>query len=254
MTPAGPRSGFSVRPDDWLTGLLGRPALSVAVAAESWPAGDWESRLTAEPLFATAKLPVSETAAAGVLQGLGFRIVDAALSFTAPTIAAAGDDPRVRFAKPADRDAVIRIAAGRLTFSRFHLDPDFPRALAGQLKSAWAGNFFAGRRGDGMVVAECKGRVVGFLLLIWVGTRLVIDLIAIAADAARQGLARALIGFAAGNGTGDGRRADGYSVGTQAANIGAVRLYESLGFRLAQASFVLHHHGRGGRYPEEIRL
>lgn len=62
-----------------------------------------------------------------------------------------------------------------------------------------------------------------------------------------------MVAYAARHGTGDGRRAEGYGVGTQAANVAAVRLYESLGFRLSQASFVLHHHGRGGSYPEELR-
>jgi len=252
MSPAGTRSGFSARPDAWLTGLLGRPALSIVVANAY--ACDWQHRLKVEPLFATAKLSVRDIASVGALQDLGFRVVDAALSFTATELVAAKADPRVRFAIAADRDTVVRIAADRLTYSRFHLDPNFPRPLARQLKGAWAGNFFEGRRGDGMVVAERDGRVVGFLLLLWAAGRLVVDLIAVAADAARQGLARALIGFAARNGTGDGRRADGYSVGTQAANVEAVRLYESLGFRLAQASFVLHHHGQGGHYPEEIQL
>ena len=44
------------------------------------------------------------------------------------------------------------------------------------------------------------------------------------------------------------RRPRGLRVGTQAANTPSVRLYESLGFRLSQAQFVLHHHGRGGPY------
>lgn len=82
---------------------------------------------------------------------------------------------------------------------------------------------------------------------------LVIDLIAVAPQVARQGLAQEMIAFIAANGTGDGHRPSGLRVGTQAANTPSVRLYESLGFRLVKAQFVLHHHGRGGSYPASPR-
>lgn len=240
-------AGLTADPDLWLTGILGRPALRLARA--DVPSNEWKSRLKSDDLFVTAKLPADRTADMDLLQDLGFRNINAALTFEAARIATAAADPRVRFARPDDRAAITRLAGHCFVFSRFHLDPTIPKSLADTVKASWAANFFTGQRGDGMVMAEQDGRVAGFLQLLWAGSVLVIDLIAVAPQAARQGLARAMIGFAAAKGTGDGRQPSGFRVGTQAANVPSVRLYESLGFRFTQAQFVLHHHGRSGSYP-----
>lgn len=241
-------TGFTAHSDDWLGRLLGRPTLRLD-RADSGDAG-WAGRLDREDLFVTAKVPAQDVAAIGVLESIGFRVIDTALTFETSAITAPADS-RARLARPEDRDAVASLAGRAFRFSRFHLDPAVPRALADRVKASWAANFFAGARGDAMVVAEHRGAVVGFLqLLRGKAGDLVIDLIAVAPEAARQGIARAMIGFAA-QGAG-GARPTGWRVGTQAANIASVRLYESLGFRLSQAQFVLHHHGRGGPYPEAM--
>ena len=241
------RHGFTVHPDTWLTGILGRPAFRVD--AVDMPSSGWITRLKSEDLFVTAKLGAAQVVDGGLLQDLGFRTIDAALTFDASALTAPVTDPRVRFARAEDRAAVAELAGSAFVFSRFHLDPAIPTWLANRVKAAWAESFFAGKRGDGMVVAEHAGVVAGFLQLLWSpGDVLTIDLIAVAPRSVRSGLARAMIGFAAVNGVGDRRRPSGFRVGTQAANTPSVRLYESLGFRLSQAQFVLHHHGRGGPY------
>jgi ribosomal protein S18 acetylase RimI-like enzyme len=241
------RRGFTVHPDAWLTDVLDRPAFRV-VAVDT-PSSAWKNRLQSDDLFLTAKLGADQVAEAGLLQDLGFRTIDAALTFEASVLTAPAADSRVRYARAEDRAAVAQLAGSAFVFSRFHLDPAIPTWLAHRVKAAWAENFFAGKRGDGMVVAEHAGVVTGFLQLLWSpGDVLVIDLIAVAPRSARSGLARAMIGFAAVNGVGDQRRPHGFRVGTQAANTPSVRLYESLGFRFSQAQFVLHHHGRSGRY------
>ena len=241
------RRDFTVHPDPWLTGILDRPAFRVDGADA--PSSGWMARLKSDDLFVTAKVGADQVAESSLLQDLGFRTIDAALTFEASALTAPAGDPRVRFARAEDRVAVEQLAGSAFVFSRFHLDPAIPTWLAHRVKAAWAGNFFAGKRGDGMVVAEHAGVVAGFLQLLWSpGDVLTIDLIAVAPGSARSGLARAMIGFAAVNGVGDQRRPRGFRVGTQAANTPSVRLYESLGFRLSQAQFVLHHHGRGGPY------
>ena len=241
------RRGFTVHPDAWLAGILDRPAFRVD--GVDTPSSGWKTRLRSDDLFVTAKLGADRVADASLLQDLGFRTIDAALTFEASAVTAPAVDPRVRFARAGDRAAVAQLAGSAFVFSRFHLDPAIPTWLAHRVKAAWADNFFAGKRGDGMVVAEHAGVVAGFLQLLWSPSDvLTIDLIAVAPRSARSGLARAMIGFAAVNGVGDRRRPRGFRVGTQAANIPSVRLYESLGFRLSQAQFVLHHHGRGGPY------
>jgi GNAT superfamily N-acetyltransferase len=244
------RRGFTAQPDPWLAGILGRPAFNVNTAEQ--PSSGWKTRLRSEDLLVTAKLGTDQVAQASLLQDLGFRTVDTALTFDAPGLTAPAADTRVRFARPEDRAAVTQIAGSAFVCSRFHLDPAIPNRLADRVKAVWADNFFAGQRGDAMVVAEHAGAVAGFLqLLVSRDGALVIDLIAVAPQAARNGLARAMVGFAAANGVGDRRPPRGFRVGTQAANTPSVRLYESLGFRLAAAQFVLHHHGRGGPYLPE---
>jgi ribosomal protein S18 acetylase RimI-like enzyme len=232
--------------DPWLSEFLQRPALRLTDLSAR---PDLKGLLVEKPLFVTAKCPVAETASVGQLEDAGFRVIDAALTFDAEKLRADASGKAVRFATPHDRAAVRAIAGRAFRYSRFHLDPALPDTIAHRIKAAWADNFFSGQRGDGMVVAEAGSKVAGFLQLLWVGDALVIDLIAVAPETARTGLASAMIGFAAVNGTGDGRRPSSFKVGTQAANTASCRLYENLGFRLCASAFVLHHHGSSGGYP-----
>jgi ribosomal protein S18 acetylase RimI-like enzyme len=128
-----------------------------------------------------------------------------------------------------------------------------PTLIANKIKASWASNFFDGARGDAMVIAEAEGHIVGFLQLLRARAgALTIDLIAVAGEHARRGMASAMIDFAWRNGIGDGERPSLLRVGTQAANIGSCRLYESLGFRMCASAVVLHHHGTGGPYPDGV--
>lgn len=232
---------YRLEPDSWLSGILGRPSWN-AVSGGSASAA--LSELKKPGQFASAKVDAADTAAAGELQAHGFRVIDTALTLERENGDALESGSGVRFAAAGDRSAVESIAGSAFKYSRFHLDPAIPKTLADRIKATWAGNWFAGQRGDGMVVAEDGGDVAGFLQLLWnAEDRLIIDLIAVRAQSARKGLARAMIGFAQKRGTGDARHVRVMIVGTQAANVASVRLYESLGFRLRGARFVLHHHG-----------
>lgn len=236
MSGAGDASAPLVA-DPWLGGILGRPAFRLAAPLVS-------PQALAAPVFVTAKVDAARMEQAVALQDIGFRVVDTALTFDAVHLDVPAPDSRVRLAR-SDDETMVRDVAGRaFTFTRFHLDPAMPKVLADRVKAEWAGNFFAGRRGDGMVVAEQDGRVVGFLQLLWDKTgRLVIDLIGVAPEAAGQGLGRAMIGLAQAQGCGDGRLPTGFVVGTQAANVPACRFYQRMGFVLCAAAQVLHHHG-----------
>jgi ribosomal protein S18 acetylase RimI-like enzyme len=235
---------YRLDPDAWLSEILGRPSWTVV----SGGAGSAALGVLSKPgpHFATARVAAADTAGVESLQSAGFCVVDMGLTLDAEHLEASTNPAIVRFAVPDDRARVEAIAGSSFKFSRFHLDPHLPRTLADRVKATWAGNWFRGARGDGMIVAEHpKGSVAGFLQLLWApGERLVIDLIAVEPGSTRKGLARAMIGFAQARGTGDARRPRGMIVGTQAANIASLRLYESLGFRLRDAKFVLHHHGR----------
>lgn len=237
-------TNHALKPDSWLSGIVGYPAWRVE--SPSGGGETWTQLRTGDAVFAYAKLKAGNIPEVSQLADAGFRVVDTALTFDRP-ISGSQLSPRgpgIRFARPEDRDAVARIAGRSFRFSRFHLDPLFPKRLADGIKSSWASNYFAGKRGDGMVVAERDSVVVGFLQLLWTEQGcLVVDLIGLDSAWQGQGIGRDMILYAALYGTGDGRVPAAMSVGTQAANTPSVRLYESLGFRLTSAQYVMHFHG-----------
>jgi len=236
--------------DPWLGTLLGRPALRITKGQSLDAHRAVVRRLTSERVFATAKVPTRDVGRVVELQDLGFRVVDTALIFTRG--AWSGTPERgPRYARPEDRDAVTAIAERAFLYSRFHLDPAIPKAVADRIKAAWAENYFCGARGDAMVTVEIGSQLAGFLQLLRGSNGvLIIDLIAVDPVHARKGLGRSMITFAMSNGLGDGKKPASIVVGTQAANVPSVNLYEGLGFRLNSAQLVLHHHGTGQAYPD----
>jgi ribosomal protein S18 acetylase RimI-like enzyme len=192
--------------------------------------------------FAYARLPTTETRAVGFLEQLGFRVVDTALGFEClASDIIDGTEATARFAVPADRGQIEEIAGTAFRYSRFHLDPAVSMDEANKIKRNWAANFFAGQRGDAMIVGELGGRIAGFLQVLANESFCTIDLIATAQGYERRGIARGMIAFLAKHG--DGRRPPArIAVGTQAANVPSCRLYECSGFRLTKSEFILHYH------------
>ena len=243
MTEASPATirlggrGWALSADSWLASILGRSAYRLRVS-EEFDGNDLTRalRVIENPYFVDVKVPCVAVQRVGALEAAGFRVIDTALQFERadedelPTPAVETD---VRWASPEDGPAVGEIAAG-MDNSRFHLDPDIADAVASSIKREWVLNFFSGTRGDRLIV--CGEKPSGFLLLLS-GSPWVIDLIAVEHSQRRRGAARNMVGFAAGVCGGALR------VGTQASNVAAVRLYESMGFRLVAADQILHLHG-----------
>lgn len=238
--------------DAWLGDQLGRPALRLDLV-EAGDDADLRRRLREDAVFATAKVPVDRIGPLRVLEDAGCRVVDVSLGFEAASDrvvreadAATG---AVRHAVPEDAETVRAIAGRAFRFSRFHLDEAIPAPLADALKASWAANYFAGRRGSALLIAEdTAGTVCGFLQVLEQDETAVIDLIAVSPEAGGQGHGTALVAALARAPLSTGRPPRRLRVGTQAANGPAARFYERLGFRLASATFVLHHHGSGPSY------
>ncbi|MDQ7834246.1 MAG: GNAT family N-acetyltransferase [Humidesulfovibrio sp.] len=235
-------------PDNFLSAVMDRAAfwLATTPSEDQRPAflAACAARLRDPRFFGTAKAPAQDQARLSLLLDAGFRPVDVSLSL-ARVVRTAGEIPPqawpglVRLARPEDEADVRRISATSLTTSRFHQDPAIGLDVAARIKAEWAGNYFCGKRGQTMAVAEKDGRVAGFLLFLYSGQSLIIDLLAVDAPFRRQGAAAAIIAFAEANLPGFTTLA----VGTQAANTGSVRFYESLGLRYTGSSYVLHAHG-----------
>jgi ribosomal protein S18 acetylase RimI-like enzyme len=187
-----------------------------------------------------AKVAVGQVADVAALTARGFRVIDTNVQLERPAGAFPAGARSARHAQPADEAAVRAVAATSFSQTRFHLDPRIGGTDADRVKEQWAGNFFAGKRGEWMIVAEDGGRVAGFLQAFRTANRrLVIDLIGVEPGSRSKGLGRSMIPFAGQACLG---AAAPMIVGTQVANLRSLRLYESLGFRVMGASYVLHLH------------
>jgi ribosomal protein S18 acetylase RimI-like enzyme len=229
-------------PDEWLSARLGKRAFHLnGTPGEPGPwIGEVKQQLAGNPLFADVKVAVDDLHGAARASELGFALVDTNVRLTAARSAIpAADMPAVGFAVPEMADVIGTIAEHAFVYDRFHRDP-LTLPYAGRIKRDWARNFFAGKRGEWMVAASRGGVAIGFLqLLRSAGDELIIDLIAVEAASEGQGIAAAMISFAARNCATAGPMV----VGTQVANTRSIRLYERLGFRLQSAQYVYHHHG-----------
>ena len=234
--------------DEWLSSILQRDAYKLAVNEGviekiSDTASDEADRLRelqSGSVFMFAKIPVASVSACKVLEALGFNLVDTNILFER-SIEAPREltgNSQIRFSLPEDREAVMEVARENFIFSRFHLDPMVPDDAANEIKARWAGNFYAGNRGDYMVVGVVDGVIAGFLQLLKTADgRLIIDLIAADQRYRGRGIGSDMISFAEAQIAGCKK----YVVGTQIANVPSMRLYEKLGFRVSNAQYVFHY-------------
>jgi ribosomal protein S18 acetylase RimI-like enzyme len=232
---------LSLKEDNWLSGRLEKQAFRLDVPAGGILAAELRPTLASinAPCFVYCKVPAAQMRTAHALEGNGFRLVDTLLTLERPMSPPVPGNGNARLSEPEDRLSVTQVARESFSFSRFHADPKIEREVANQIKADWAGNFFSGQRGDAMIVAEAQHRIVGFLQLLIPAQTLIIDLIAVHPSHRRQGYAAAMIACAQRHFS----NLAAIRVGTQAANIPAVRMYERLGFRLMAAHYVLHYHG-----------
>lgn len=234
--------------DEWLSVLLGRRVCRFEttddLVQDPHAVKEAVSLLRQETTFAFAKVRADQLKTVAMLEETGFHLIETNVTLEKPVGKGStySGEIQIRFAKADDEAAVRQLAGKNFVYSRFHVDPRIPKDIADRVKMEWAGNFFRGRRGDSMVVAAGRFGVVGFLQLLDRKESLVIDLIGVDGGARRKGLASRMIAFAEAACTGFQR----LRVGTQAVNIPSLRLYESLGFRMADVQYVLHfHHPKG---------
>lgn len=238
----------AVTEDRWLSTVLGRAVFTVDAGHAAASLDELRRHIAARrrALYA-AKIDTTRIDLVRMLGRLGFYVVDTNLTFarSLAAIPPAGDSGgaevgAVRHDQHAD---VLAIAGAAFRHSRFHLDPAIPRVDADRIKREWVGSYVRGERGEALLTAAVGPKTAGFLALL--GSEFdgapsrTIDLIAVASDWRRRGVARSLVAACIARSHGD---AGTLLVGTQAANLASVRLYESLGFRLAASRYVMHLH------------
>ncbi len=241
---------MEIQEDRWLSARIGRPVFRVEVGDHS---GDCETvarHARGQPATRYyAKVATHHVDLVRQLAAVGFYVVDVNVMFDrnaeAQPQAPRRPEPAVlvREVHSTDHEAVLRIAGSCFRYSRFHLDPGLPTIIADRIKRDWISSYVQHRRGDALLVAERNGRVVGFLAAMIseeakqrIGT---IDLIGVDAGCQRQG-----VGYHLVQGFFDRYRSQcaAFRVGTQAANVPSMRLYEACGFSVWKTTYVLHLH------------
>jgi len=210
-----------------------------------------------EPVMLYARLPADAPCEMKrILVELGFECVEAAVTLEREPLTPA-EHPvcsgayRIRKAKPHDEDSIAILARSLLTTSRFHRDRHLAAREANDIKEAWARNYFRGRRGDGMIVAQdvLSQELAGFLLALRsLDGAMVIDLVAVAERARRCGLCRAMT-FAAQSLFPEARL---IRVGTQGSNEASLQAYRRMGFSVVREETLWHAHRPGAWFEKSI--
>lgn len=245
--------------DRWLSKRFGFPAFRVELPLrESAASGGAQSDVAAlhaelllhRPTFCYAKIEASRVDWVAGLTDIGFRVVEANITFSRkpPFLCDDGglrsDQVQIAPVLPTEHARVLELAESCFHYSRFHLDPCISDVLANQVKREWIQSYLNRERGEVLWGAHLRSEMAGFLAFLRPDKdRGVVDLLGVAPRHRRQGVGRALLRhcFAYCNG-----QNLSMEVGTQASNIPSIRLYEAMGLRAHRSQFVLHYHAAAG--------
>lgn len=198
--------------------------------------------------FFAVKVATDDVAPVETLTRAGFSVADVGVTLAhdgAVTESHPAEGVTVDVAVPGDEDAIVGVAGRCFSYSRFHADRRIGAGRADLVKREWVRNSCRGRAAT-VYVARRAGHVAGFLAVMSRdgGNEAAIDLIGVDEAHQGQGVGRALSARFIREWRG---RTGRLVVGTQAANIPALRLYESLGFRVSETSYALHAHLQNGK-------
>lgn len=224
--------------DAWLTRVVGRPVHRIH---ERCATGDIASHVVGAAggsLF-YVRVPAADTSRVSELSRLGFEVVDCGVTLARDPEPAVEDPACVVDAGAEHAERVAIIGGSAFAMSRFHLDPHMHPGAADAIKREWARNCATGGRGVATLVVLQDGEAAGFLAVLASGGDHVIDLVAVDGRYRGLGLGRSLVqAFIARFGP----RSTQLLVGTQAANVASLRMYESLGFRIHSTHYAMHLH------------
>jgi dTDP-4-amino-4,6-dideoxy-D-galactose acyltransferase len=184
-------------------------------------------------------LAVPEAETMKLAAGAGFRFVDArvTLDYVLPKNPCSESSGCVRTAVSKDIPELQRIASESHHDSRFYVDGNFARPACDELFRIWITKGFENKEGV-VFVAEQDNKPVGYNSIYTSESEGVISLIAIDSSYRGRGLATHLMNRA--EAWFRQHNVERVTVPTQAANIPALRLYESRGFKIAKVEPWFH--------------
>ncbi len=235
---------LEINKDKWLSKILSRPSFNLHLSDKGCSLTTLMSNeLSSSEVFATLKIPTTDLETSAEMQRLGFIHVETSLVFEGLGAKIPPGDCIVRPAVEQDEEAVVKIAETAFSYSRFHLDPYIPNQLANKIKGLWAGNYFRGERGDGMLVAIINNTISGFLqFFINHQSYIVIDLIAVSPEGIGNGFGSQMFAHLINHPTNTGE-SNKVKVGTQACNTASINFYFAAGLNLVSSQNVFHFHG-----------
>jgi len=228
-----------INQDKWLSEIMNKNVFSMNIdlamlCSESFV----KKSLPKTNSFIFCKVPVSKIGSSIFLEKLGFYIVDTQIQMNKKSKAYKKNIKQTRFVSNDDRVRVVEIAKNNFVFSRFHLDPSIDNSMANLIKEKWVDNYFNGLRGDYLIVKDLDSLVIGFLLIIKKGKDFIIDLIAVDSNYQKLGGGSDMILCLESLFDQEAT----IIVGTQAANIPSICLYQKHGFRINNSSYIFHYH------------
>ncbi|MGC9203265.1 MAG: GNAT family N-acetyltransferase, partial [Thermoproteota archaeon] len=180
------------------------------------------------------------------LSKAGWTLADVLLTFhrsleNLPSLSSRGDLLRIREACIDDSNTIGNLARISFRISHFHTDPDLPHALSDELYAKWSISSLNDPSSK-VFIAEESNATCGFITcsiksLIDKVRYGVIDLIAVDQNKQRRGIGKFLLTKAL---EWFSLQVSSVYVGTQATNTPAVRLYESMGFKLVDSEITFH--------------
>ena len=244
MTVAGAASSAALdcREQAFETGVAGVPVAKLLLPADFTTdldrnlenlAASWHEQGT---WLVSCRVPSDASRLIDALQTVGFEVVETLVTFYQPARPAQDLRAETGLARDDETDLCVDLALGAFTFDRLHRDKRVPDRIADAIRAAWVRNDMTGRAAAPLV-ARIDGQIAGFNLCLKQGRTAIIDLIAVASDFRRRGLARQMIEAAFDY---FGNDIDGIRVGTQEDNAASIRLYESAGFEVESRQVTLH--------------
>lgn len=167
------------------------------------------------------------------LEELGFRLMDTLVTFSIKNIKLKENTENVIIGSEVDLPNVVKIAEKSYRLGHFHSNFEIDSQKADKLYGEWVKNRFF--QGEKLYIYKEQEIIKGFLLVKERETEATIDLISVEENFRGEKIGKKLIQ----NFFNQNLYKKSY-VGTQVTNMGAIKLYESMGYKIEKFTHVFH--------------